>query len=211
MPRKFAKTALLALVASTALSAPSLAQEAGDIMVRFRGLAIAPDESATTSIGGTANVSTAYVPEVDITYFLTKNLALELIAATANHDAQAIGTVVGDVDLGDTWILPPTLSLQYHFNASEGLKPYLGAGVNYTFFYGGKEEQVDSLDFSNSAGFSLQGGFDIDINEKWVFNIDVKRLFLATNVEIEALGTQIIADVNIDPWIIGVGFGYKFW
>ena len=67
---------------------------------------------------------------MDFTYFIVDNIGLELIAATAQHNAQAIARVVGDVPLGSAWLLPPTLSLQYHI-LIEGFKPYVGAGVNY--------------------------------------------------------------------------------
>ncbi len=102
---------------------------------RLRGIAVTPDESAKIgTIGGTVDISTSVVPEFDITYFFTKNWAAELILATTNHDVEAVNTAVGKIDLGDVWLLPPTLTAQYHFTELGSFKPYLGAGLNYTIF-----------------------------------------------------------------------------
>lgn len=185
--------------------------KAGDWMLRGRALAIVPDESTSTTIGGTVDVSTAYTPELDLTYFIFDNIAVELIAALAEHDAVAVDTAVGDVDLGDTWLLPPTLLAQYHFPTSIGgvpVKPYVGAGINYTFFFGTSTEDVETLNFTNDFGWAVQAGIDIDIADDWVFNIDVKRFWIDTEVSINE--GAILADVAINPWVFGVGFGYKF-
>lgn len=112
--------------ASLFASEAAIAQQAGDIFVRARAIYVTPDASATTLIGGTADIDSKIVPEVDFTYFIADNIGLELIAATAKHNATAIGRAVGDVPLRSAWLLPPTLSLQYHI-PMEGF----GAGVNY--------------------------------------------------------------------------------
>ena len=116
--------------ASLFASEAAIAQQAGDIFVRARAIYVTPDASATTSIGETADIDSKILPEVDFTYFIADNIGLEPIAATAKHNATAIGRAVGDVPLRSAWLLPPTLSLQYHIPI-EGFKPYVGAGVNY--------------------------------------------------------------------------------
>ncbi|MCB0470335.1 MAG: OmpW family protein, partial [Flavobacteriaceae bacterium] len=94
--------------------------------VRLRGIAVIPNESATIeAIGGDVAISNAFVPELDFTYFFNKNLAVELILGTTRHDVKAVSTAVGDIDLGDVWLLPPTLTLQYHLN-TETVRPYIG-------------------------------------------------------------------------------------
>ncbi|MCC3860411.1 OmpW/AlkL family protein [Pseudemcibacter aquimaris] len=207
------------LVATLGLLSASLfagevanAQQAGDLLVRGRVLYVAPDASATTTIGGTADIDSKVVPEIDFTYFIADNIGLELIAATTKHNATAIGTDVGDVPLGSAWLLPPTLSLQYHMPMSETLKPYFGAGVNYTFFY--SEEAagtpVNDFNLNDTFGFSLQAGVDIELNESMFLNVDVKKLFLSTDATIPTDLGLVTADVQIDPWIIGVGIGTKF-
>lgn len=180
---------------------------------RLRGVVLTPDESATIqTIGGNADISTAIVPELDITYFFTENWSAELILATANHDVKAIGTAVGDIDLGDVWLLPPTLLGQYHFTGGDFV-PYLGAGLNLTLFYGVDEGPVaDEVDYDTAVGFAFQGGFDYMLNDKWFLNVDIKKVFINTDATVNAttaLEATVGADVDINPWIFGFGFGIK--
>jgi outer membrane protein len=111
--------------------------------------------------------------------------------------------------------LPPTLTLQYHFYPTKTLKPYLGAGLNYTIFYSVDEGSVvKGLDYDNAVGFALQGGLDYMLNDKYFLNFDIKKLFLKTDVNVDATnlasGLKIPAEVNIDPLLIGFGVGMKF-
>ncbi|HBT36893.1 MAG TPA: OmpW family protein, partial [Hyphomonas sp.] len=53
-------------------------------MVRGRVIGVLPDESGDLSVAGSrlagdVDISDQYVPELDITYFFTKNIAAELI------------------------------------------------------------------------------------------------------------------------------------
>ncbi|MEQ9491511.1 MAG: OmpW family outer membrane protein [Alphaproteobacteria bacterium] len=211
-----AKRLFTAAIAAACLSTPAAAadfktKEAGDILLRLRGIAVVPDETSTISvIGGDVDASNEYVPELDISYFLTKNIALELIAATTKHDMKADNTALGTVDLGDVGLLPPTLTLQYHFLADDRFSPYVGAGLNYMLFYnedapGGT---VTSIDYENGLGYALQAGFDVAIEGNWSFNADVKKVFFNTDVSIN--NGAIAADVDLDPWILGLGVGYRF-
>jgi len=180
---------------------------------RLRGIVVTPDESATIqAIGGNADISTAIVPELDITYFFTENWSAELILATTKHDVKAVGTAAGDIDLGHVWLLPPTLLAQYHFTGSDFV-PYLGAGLNLTLFYGVDEGPVaDDVDYDSAVGFAFQGGFDYMLNDKWFINVDVKKVLLNTDATVNAttaLEATVGADVDINPWIFGIGVGVK--
>ena len=194
------------------MAAPAHAEfqgkSAGDIMVRARVIGVIPDESASTTIGGDVNVSDDWVPEVDFTYFVTDNIALELIAGTTKHDVSHKPT---GIDLGEVSLLPPTLTLQYHFMPKERFSPYVGAGLNYTFFYDESPaagSPVTSIDYENSVGYALQAGIDYAVADQWYLNVDVKKIFLSTDVSMN--GGAINADVDLDPWLIGVGVGYRF-
>lgn len=153
------------------------------------------------------DLSTAFVPELDFTYFFNKNWAAELILGTTKHDVDLDVDGVGALDLGHVWLLPPTLNLQYHFYASN-FKPYVGAGVNYTIFYGVDEGDLDDIEYDNAFGFSLQAGLDYTLNDKWFLNLDIKQLFLKTDVTVN--GDPDTSEVNIDPLIVGLGVGMKF-
>ncbi|MEF3079318.1 OmpW/AlkL family protein [Winogradskyella poriferorum] len=157
--------------------------------------------------GADVDLSTAFVPELDFTYFFSKNWAAELILGTAKHDVDLNIDGGGSVDLGHVWLLPPTLNLQYHFYADD-FKPYVGAGINYTIFYGVDEGDLDDIEYDNALGFSLQAGLDYNLNDKWFLNLDIKKLFLKTDVTVN--GDPDTSEVNIDPLIIGLGVGMKF-
>jgi outer membrane protein len=102
------------------------------------------------------------------------------------------------------------LTLQYHFLPQERFSPYLGAGINYTVFFDEEEGAASSIDYEDSFGFALQAGIDYALSGNWSLNFDVKKVFLDTDVDTTVEGTDIEADVDIDPWIIGIGVGYRF-
>lgn len=208
---KVMRTACVALT-GVMLTGPALASDGmtddSGFMLRLRGIAVVPDESATTTIGGDGELSNDYVPELDISYFFTKNIAAELILATTTHDAKVKGSSMGNVDLGEVSLLPPTLTLQYHFTDLGNFKPYIGAGVNYTHFYDEDGANGLDVDYDDNFGVAAQVGLDYFIDENWAVNLDVKKLWLNTDVSIN--DGAITGDVDIDPWIFGVGVGYRF-
>jgi len=191
--------------------------------MRFRIISVIPNASANIGIiGGDAEISTAFVPEIDFTYFFSENWALELILGTAKHDVNTTGSdlsAIGgptsaEVDLGSVWLLPPTLTLQYHFGG-ETFQPYVGTGINYTFFYSvDAGNTVQDVSYDNSFGFAFQLGFDYVLSDKWFLNFDAKYLLLNTDVTVDASnlapGLSIPAEVDINPFIIGLGVGFNF-
>lgn len=208
-------TGLLALTLAAAPTTPSQAWEAGDFLVRVRGIAVVPDESGSTRpLNANVNVSNAGAPEIDLTYFLTKNIAFELIAATTQHELSADGNGLGNNKLGTVWVLPPTLTAQYHFFPDEVFRPYVGAGINYTVFYAeDTTPPFSQLNVNNSIGYALQAGIDIQIpeNPDFFFNLDFKYIFMSPNANVRLGGTKIrTQSFDLNPMIFGVGFGYKF-
>ena len=184
-------------------------KSAGDFVIRARGIAMVPDESTSTSdIGsGHGELNNDYVPEVDFSYFITDNIAVELIAATTKHDLDWKNP---DVDLGSVWLLPPTVTVQYHFMPKERFSPYIGAGLNYTLFYNEKAGAAQSISYDNSIGYALQAGFDYAISGPWSMNVDVKKVFLDTKVTADLGAGPVKVDADLDPWVFGIGVGYRF-
>jgi len=186
--------------------------------VRVRGVGVVtPDQSAKIGIiGGDVQISDTFIPELDFTYFFTEHFAAELILGTAKHDVKAINTVAGDIDLGSAWLLPPTLTAQYHFYVSDKkiVKPYIGAGINYTLFYDVKSGAVADVKYDNALGYAAQVGIDLNLTDTFFINIDAKRLFLKTDVTVDATnlvpGLVVPAEVTIDPWLFGIGVGMRF-
>jgi outer membrane protein len=203
------------LLAGSVLGSSAMAVEpmrAGDFMVRARALGVVPQEDATITgavTGNSIEIGNSVVPEVDFSYFVTDNVAFELIAAVTPHEVNTKTSSAGALDLGDVWLLPPTLTAQYHFNNLGSWKPYIGAGVNYTLFFGADEgTSVTDVDYDSSFGPALQAGVDYMLDDRWSVNFDVKKVWINTDVKFN--GGVIAADVDINPWIIGVGVGYRF-
>lgn len=210
------KILLMAGVALTGMlcTTPSLAQDGSDwlskdrFQLRLRTIGVFADGDGRESVTGLGtDVGDAVTPELDITYFFTDHVAAELIAATAEHEVSA-----GTNDLGETMILPPTLTLQYHFTPDEAFSPYVGAGLNYSHFYGEDDGAgFNGLDVDGGIGFALQAGFDYWLNDNWGVNLDAKYIDLDVDVDVNLGATALNAsDVELNPWIVGAGASYRF-
>lgn len=212
---------LLIATALTAAGVQGAAAAQGDWLVRLRGIVVAPTENATDVLpgfpGGSVEVDNAIVPELDFTYFLTDNVGAELILATSPHDLQGTGTLSGLGEVADVMVLPPTLTLQYHFNPAGPIRPYVGVGVNWTIFY--SEDASDSLvaavgpttiDVDDSVGVAFQVGVDYDLNDRWFLNADVKYIQIDTTATLNSGGAINTVDVDLDPIVAGVGIGFRF-
>lgn len=209
----------LLVLSGLLLSTLSFGQEAGELHMRVRATGVVPMENATIeTIGGNVNLTNNLIPEVDFTYYFTKNIAAELILGTSKHEVVAVNTALGNLDLGRVMLLPPTLNLQYHFYPTKNLKPYIGAGLNYTIFYDegqgkGRNTAITNVDYDNNLGYSFQLGFDYKINDKLYWNVDVKKVYLNTDVEVGAAlpagQVYVPADVDLNPWLISTGIGFK--
>ncbi|KIF80201.1 OmpW/AlkL family protein [Noviherbaspirillum autotrophicum] len=206
------KTAVaLVLAAMGMIAGEAMAQQQSPWLVRVRAVNIDPANKSDAVPGllpaDAISVSTKVIPEVDISYFFTPNIAAELILTyPQKHDV----SIQGIGKIGSFKHLPPTLTMQYHFTPEAKFSPYVGAGVNYT-----RISSVDlnvpgvgplSLD-SNSFGLALQAGVDFKLDKNWSINLDVKKVQIRSDVT--AGGTKI-SNVQVDPWLVGVGVGYRF-
>lgn len=206
----------VAITAAALLAATGAQAAPGDWLVRMRAVDIDPDSSS--SAGGPAglpadaiSVSSRLAPEVDVSYFVTPHLALELILTyPQKHDVSLAG--VGNI--GSVKELPPTLTLQYHFAPEAKFRPYLGAGVNYTRFSSVNLSVpgIGALDVDkNSWGGALQAGFDFAVGKNTFVNLDVKKIWIDTQVKDTATGGgQVNNKLEVNPVVWGIGFGWKF-
>ena len=205
------KNILKLVVCAAALQVGSFTVKADDKspwLVRGRLIDVVPSENSTVSINGEVSSGNSIVPELDISYFWNDHFATELILATSKHTIGAIDTDLGDLDIGHVWALPPTLLAQYHFNPDGQIRPYIGAGINYTIFHSADAGDLASIDYSNSVGFAFQAGVDIGITDNWAFNLDTKKIYINTDVSIN--DGAVTADVDLNPWVFGAGFAYRF-
>lgn len=199
---------------------PALAEQ-GDWLMRARGIIVAPTENSSDVLpgfpGSGVGVENAVVPELDFTYFITNNIGAELILATSPHDIVGEGGLAPLGELADVMVLPPTLTLQYHFNPNGRLRPYAGVGVNWSIFYSedASPALVDavgptSVSLDDSVGVSYQLGMDYALNDRWFLNADIKYIQIDTTATLNSGGAINTVDVDLDPIVAGVGIGFKF-
>lgn len=244
MKSLFRTAAAAALLAGTAMT-PALAQgydilsgptgyKAGDIMTHLSIIGVIPENMDShvsapglgvgnmpgTRLGITSGVS----PELDASYFLTKNLSIQLIAATSRHTITAGGgelskiTNGGRYSLGSAWVVPPTITAQWHLPQIGIIRPYVGVGLTVAFFYGVTPSTslnralglsgTSKLGLRTAIGPSFEAGFDVPIKGNWSMNLDVKQMILPTAGRVDHGAVHAMTGLN--PTVVGVGVGYKF-
>ena len=198
----------LAVLIGTAFGAAPGAQAAdGPWMVRGRVLSMQNANGNDPNVAGAkVELKDKVFPEVDISYFFTKNIAAELILTyPQKHDVTVQGSKIGSLKH-----LPPTLTAQYHFMPDATFRPYAGVGLNYTLISsvdltvpGVQKTDVDR----SSAGLAFQVGADVKMAAQWFLNLDVKKVYIKTDVKLD--GTKLTT-LKIDPVLASVGVGYRF-
>jgi len=191
-----------AVIVGTAFMAVPSAQAAdGPWLVRGRALSFQADNS--TDPAANIEVQNKVFPEVDFTYFFTKNIAAELILTYP----QKLDVTLDGANIGSLKALPPTLTVQYHFMPDATFRPYVGVGVNYTLF-SSVDLTVPGADVDGSSvGAALQVGADVKMAEKWFLNFDVKKVYMKTDVTVN--GAKLTT-LSVDPVLASVGVGYRF-
>jgi outer membrane protein len=168
-------------------------------LIRERIINIDPSNSTDQ---GDVNINHYSMLELDASYFFTKNIAAEFSVTAEDPDASARDS---GTSLGNVWIIPFDLMLQYHFifPNNNPFQPYAGLGLNYSYFY----TSSNNVTYDSSLGPVYQIGMDYILNRNWSLNLDLKRVYMRPDVSIN--GSPKVTD-DIYPWIIGLGVGYKF-
>ena len=201
------KLSIKLLVAVIGLASGAAMAQESPWLVRARAVHI-DTANKSDPVGGVGpanliHVQSKTIPEVDVSYFLTPNIAAELILTyPQKHDVTLDGAKIGSFKH-----LPPTLTLQYHFTPEKTFSPYVGAGVNYTRI--SKVRLLDGAgDLENDSwGGALQAGFDVRLDRNWSLNVDVKKVQIRSDVYV---GGARASKVKVDPVLFGIGVGYRF-
>ena len=224
---KFKKISISTLLVIPFISTPLMAVEKGDILLDVRVLNIAPDVGTNQIMVGGApfsppagiDVDDGYSLGIDITYMVTNNFGIELMLdTTSKHDITGTGTIDG-LNIGDVTVLPPSVIAVWHFMPSNNIRPYVGAGINYTFFF--SEETTSDLDTAlggstdldvdDAFGLIVQAGVNVDVSKNWYLTFDAKYIDLDTSATINVDGVKTATvDFDLDPLILGVGVGTRF-
>lgn len=215
-------TALVVLAAAGTVAATGAGAKQGDVIVRVRAINVMPEEKSGAVLPGLpadkVKVNNSVTPEVDVTYMITDTIGVEAIAATSRHTVTGVGPNVGGAKLMETNVLPPTVTLQYHFAPEGAVRPYVGAGVNYALFFNSKAQGdllgvagATDIKMKKSFGWAAQAGLDIPLSDKMFLNLDVKYIDMDTKATLRTakLGTQSVK-LDLNPIVVGVGIGTKF-
>lgn len=218
------------------MAASAYGLESGDMLLRFGAAHVAPNSStgnlwadgANTGLGDDlAKVESASALGVSFTYMFTPIVGLEILASSPfKHDIKAKGALsdlLGFDDFGSTKHLPPTISVQFYpMGASDSAwQPYVGLGVNYTWFHDEelsaqteKALGVSDKDFKlkDSVGPAVTLGLDWFFAENWFANASVMWADINTEATIDnsALGDLKLTDIEVDPFVYRLNFGYRF-
>lgn len=195
------KKSLLAAALCVLVSASAYAQSTaeGPWLVRARAVHLDSANGDTTPLA--LSINNKWLPELDISYFFTPQIAAELVLTVPQKQTLS----AGGTPIGSFKHLPPTLTVQYHFQAN-GFKPYVGAGLNYTRISAVNLPAGVSVD-RNSFGPALQAGVDIPLAKNLYFNLDVKKVYIRTDV---AAGGAKLGTFKVDPVLFGIGLGWRF-
>lgn len=227
-----AKTIVLGVAALLAGAVAALPVQAGDSNGNFQvklgatGVwtddhtsSLAVDGVGSLIPGNSATTTNNAIPSLTLTYYLNKNLAVELFCCfdkVGVNTHGAVGDQLGEV--ADTWIFPPILTLQYHFDGLGPIKPYVGVGAEWIHYFDSSSKVAGySVDFDDSFGFALQAGVDYDLGHGWSLGVDVKKVWEDTKVTwtgTDVLGIpgagNVVAKQDIDPLFVTVNLGYRF-
>ena len=221
-------TSVLAL----AIAAPSVqAHQAGDIIVRAGAITVQTYENTsgvkgdrgalTGSHDGKATLNNNTQLGLNFAYMVPDNWGVELLAATPfSHDVNIKGTTLGAAangKLGSFKHLPPTLSAVYYpMDSSSAFQPYVGAGINYTWFFDEKvrsEEKgktFSDMRIQNSWGWAAQVGADYMMTDKIMINGQVRYIDIDTTAYVNHSAGRAKVNVDVKPFVYMVGLGYKF-
>jgi len=200
------RLALVAIAAFPLIAGAQSRDDSGDWIVRLRATYLNSANKDDTGLDLSINDKT--LPELDITRFITPNVAAELVLTTPQK--QTISA--GGTPIGSLKHLPPALLLQYHLTGLGPVRPYAGIGVNWTHF---SDVQFDAATTAalhpsikkDSFGAALQAGVDIPVGGGWLLNADAKWVQIKTDVK--SSGVKV-GTFKVDPWLLSLGAGYRF-
>ena len=225
------KALFAASLLAVALVAPvAHAYQAGDVILRAGAITVDPheksgdiDHAALGKVDGSkATLDSDTQLGLNFAYMVTDHVGVELLAATPfSHDVGVKGMpgpYAGlNGKLGSLKHLPPTLSLVYYpMDTKSAFQPYVGAGINYTWFFDDKlsseaeSKGFSGLDMKDSWGLAGQVGMDYMLTDNIMLNAQVRYIDIETTGTTHLNGDKVKVDVDVDPWVYMVGLGYKF-
>lgn len=153
-----------------------------------------------------ASIDSDTKPTASIEYLITPNWGVEALAALPfQHEVKLDGQKAAS-----TKQLPPVIGVNYHFLPDATVSPFLGAGVNYTYFFDTKGKgllQGDHVSVDNSWGAAAHAGVDVKLSSRWLLTADVRWINIKGDVHVDGVD---VGTAKINPWVYGLSFGYRF-
>jgi len=160
----------------------------------------APVLGGSLEVGNTAAVTPTWE------YFVRENLGLELaLPLGGRRDLEWEGEQVGSFIA-----VPPTFTVQYHFNGSGDVSPFVGLGLNYTTFLDEQNEGALSgtdLSLRDSYGLTAHTGIDFALGSRGAVRVDVRWIDMGPDLEL--LGHKA-GRAQVDPLFFGVSYLWYF-
>jgi outer membrane protein len=214
MKKQLLTGVLIALLGTASL--PAAAYEAGDFVLRAGAAGVLPTGDGTIVPGGTVEPGDAWSLGITGTYMATSNIGIGVLAAWPfEHDVDGKGALASLGKVAEATQLPPTVTLQYHFDTGTNFHPYAGIGVNYTNFIDVDETASmmgDSLDLDDSWGIAAELGVDYELQDNWL--VGAQLWYIDIDVDATIAGNNLMVDgtynVSIDPWVVMFSVGKKF-
>ncbi|ARW17420.1 outer membrane protein W precursor [Komagataeibacter europaeus] len=195
----------------------------GDFMIRLSAVGVLPEDrdsrvwaNGAPLVGTRIKTTNQVMPELTFEYFVTDNISLDLIATSTRHEVAAEGGAVGGkLDVGSAWVLPPTVTVAWHFRPHKRLNPYVGVGGTFMWFHNmsaANNGLTSKLNSGFTGGPSINAGVDYQLVGNWFFNFDVKQMFVRMHAwaENSSESVHVTAHDSLDPTVVSAGIAYRF-
>ncbi len=224
------------VLSSAFVIAPAYSWDNGDFIIRMdmANISDSNDNNSITNMEafGISNASTSVEGDtkvaISMNYMISDDIGLQFLGSFPfKHKIQGADGL-DDVTIATTKHIPSIFTAQWHFmNSNNRFQAYVGAGFNYTVFFSGHvDSQIEdtlgniakiprnnmSLTVNDSLGVVGEAGIDFKITDNIIINATAMYVDISTdgNIRSSKLGTKHKFDINIDPWLMMVGVGYRF-
>jgi outer membrane protein len=142
---------------------------------------------------------------------ITPNVGVEFVfGVPPTIKANATGPLASLGEVLSTKNVAPTLLLNYHFGApGDALRPYLGAGINYTKFVSIKSSLAPDVKMGDSTGLALQAGVDYALSKDWGLFASVAAVQVKSKV-VASGATVLTTTVDFRPITYSFGALFRF-
>lgn len=164
--------------------------------------------------GGGASASSSTTLGIELAYDVSDRLTARFLAGIPPETTlTGKGSLASAGQLGKVTYAPAVLSLTYKLVNDGPVRPYVGAGINYTIVTRNRDAFIRDLDTRNAWGSVLQAGVEFPVDADWSVSLDARKIFLKTKATgtLPAFGgAPTRADVRLDPLVVFLSVGRRF-